>query len=86
MLDLFVVFVSLELVSEVGVDECVVYYGYGLLYGFLLVLIVYNVMVFVGLCVGSYFYYVFYLLSFIGLNFSYIGYGFVWWWLGDVYF
>lgn len=53
---------------------------YGLIYGFLLSLIVYNSMLFIGLCERSYLYYSIYLGLFALLNFAYSGHGFAWVW------
>lgn len=55
-------------------------YGYGLLYGFLLALIAYNAMLFVGLRERSYLDYTLYLGSFVLLNLSYTGHGYTWIW------
>lgn len=55
-------------------------YGYGLLYGFLLALIAYNAMLFVGLRERSYLDYTLYLGSFVLLNLSYTGHGYIWFW------
>jgi diguanylate cyclase (GGDEF)-like protein len=53
---------------------------YGLIYGFLLSLIVYNSMLFIGLRDRSYLYYSIYLSLFALLNFAYSGHGFAWVW------
>lgn len=53
---------------------------YGLIYGFLLALIVYNSMLFIGLRERSYLYYSIYLGLFAVLNFAYSGHGFAWLW------
>lgn len=53
---------------------------YGLIYGFLLALIVYNSMLFIGLRERSYLYYSIYLGLFAVLNFAYSGHGFAWVW------
>ncbi len=53
---------------------------YGLIYGFLLSLIVYNSMLFIGLRERSYLYYSIYLGLFALLNFAYSGHGFAWVW------
>lgn len=55
-------------------------YGYGLLYGFLFALIVYNAMLYLGLRERSYLDYSLYLGSFVLLNFAYTGhgYGLIW--------
>jgi diguanylate cyclase (GGDEF)-like protein len=53
---------------------------YGLIYGFLLSLIVYNSMLFIGLRDRSYLHYSIYLSLFILLNFAYSGHGFAWIW------
>jgi len=53
---------------------------YGLVYGLLLALIVYNSMLFIGLRERSYLYYSIYLGLFAVLNFAYSGHGFAWVW------
>lgn len=53
---------------------------YGLIYGFLLSLIVYNSMLFIGLRDRSYLYYSIYLSLFTLLNIAYTGHGFAWFW------
>ena len=58
-------------------------YGYGLLYGFLLALIAYNSMLFIGLRERSYLDYTLYLGSFTLLNLSYTGHGYAWLWPGN---
>ncbi len=58
-------------------------YGYGLLYGFLLALIAYNSMLYIGLRERSYLDYTLYLGSFTLLNLSYTGHGYVWFWPGN---
>lgn len=56
---------------------------YGLIYGFLLSLIVYNSMLFIGLRERSYLYYSIYLSLFALLNFAYSGHGFAWVWMDN---
>jgi diguanylate cyclase (GGDEF)-like protein len=56
------------------------HYGYGLLYGFLLALTGYNLMLYAGLRQKSQLLYAIYLLSFVGLNASYTGRGATWLW------
>lgn len=55
-------------------------YGYGLLYGYLLALIAYNAMLYVGLRDRSQRDYVLYLGSFLLLSLAYSGHGQVWLW------
>lgn len=55
-------------------------YGYGLLYGYLLALIVYNAMLYVGLRDRSQRDYVLYVGSFLLLSMAYSGHGQVWLW------
>ena len=55
-------------------------FGYGLLYGFLLALIAYNALLFVGLRERSYLDYTLYLSSFVVTNLAYTGHGYVWLW------
>lgn len=55
-------------------------YGYGFLYGFLLALIAYNLMLFAGLRRPVHLWYAAYLLTFIALNVAYTGRGMAWLW------
>jgi PAS domain S-box-containing protein len=64
-------------------NERLVHYSYGLLYGYLIALIAYNIMLFAGLRERSYLYYSFYLASFILLNVAYTGHGSAWLWPGQ---
>lgn len=57
-------------------------YGYGLLYGFLLALIVYNAVLYLGLLRRSLLYYALYLVSFIATHLAYSGHGLAWIWPG----
>ena len=75
--------VSLIPASRVMVAERGIQYGYGLMYGYLLALIAFNLMLFGGIRVKSHFYYALYLLSFIVLNLCYTGHGLAWWWPYD---
>ena len=75
--------VSLLPESRVMAAERGIQYGYGLMYGYLLALIAFNLMLFGGIRIKSHFYYALYLLSFIGLNLCYTGHGLAWWWPYD---
>jgi diguanylate cyclase (GGDEF)-like protein len=55
-------------------------YSYGLVYGFLLALMAYNAMLYVGLRSRRYIYYSIYLAVFLLLNIAYTGHGFAWLW------
>ena len=55
-------------------------YGYGFLYGFLIALLLYNVMLYAGLRQSSYILYALYLGMFLLMNVSYTGHGFKWFW------
>ena len=55
-------------------------YGYGLLYGFLLALIAYNAMLYIGLRARGYLDYTLYLGSFVLTNLAYTGHGYGWLW------
>lgn len=61
-------------------------YLYGLLYGFLLALCGYNLMLWLGLRERSYLYYVFYLVSLLLCNVAYTGHGLMWLWPHQVEF
>lgn len=56
------------------------HYGYGLLYGFLLALVGYNLMLYAGLRQRNHLLYAVYLLTFIALNIGYTGHGAAWLW------
>lgn len=58
-------------------------YLYGLLYGFLLALCGYNLMLWLGLGERSYLYYVLYLVSLLLCNVAYTGHGLMWLWPGQ---
>lgn len=55
-------------------------YSYGFVYGAILGLVAYNLMLYLGLRSGLYLYYSIYLLSFLILNISYTGHGIQWLW------
>lgn len=55
-------------------------YSYGMLYGILGALLLYNLLVFFTLKYKRYLYYTIYIASFIATNMSYTGHGFRWWW------
>ena len=55
-------------------------YSYGFLYGFLIALLLYNVMLYAGLRQPSYILYALYLGMFLLMNVSYTGHGFKWFW------
>lgn len=61
-------------------------YLYGLLYGFLLALCGYNLMLWLGLGERSYLYYVLYLVSLLLCNVAYTGHGLMWLWPGQTEF
>jgi diguanylate cyclase (GGDEF)-like protein len=56
------------------------YYGYGFLYGFLLSLTIYNLLLYLGIGRRVHLWYTLYLLSFIALNVAYTGHGAYWLW------
>ena len=55
-------------------------YSYGLLYGVLAALLLYNLMLFISLHSGPHLFYSLYLASFIACNLAYTGHGFRWLW------
>ncbi|MAY43444.1 MAG: hypothetical protein CMI05_14195 [Oceanospirillaceae bacterium] len=55
-------------------------YTYGIIYGFLIALLIYNALLFFSLKSRRYLYYSFYLTSFIFLNAAYTGHGYQWLW------
>ncbi|SEF83223.1 sensor domain-containing diguanylate cyclase [Nitrosomonas ureae] len=60
-------------------------YSYGLIYGIILALVVYNFMLYIGLRSGPYFFYSLYLLLFLLLNAAYTGHGYQWLWPDSPY-
>ena len=72
----------IEVLSEEVFDARQLEYRfvYGLIYGFLLSMIVYNSMLYIGLRDNSYLYYSVYLGLFTVLNVTYTGHGFAWFW------
>lgn len=72
----------IEVLSEAAFDARQHEYRfvYGLIYGFLLSMIVYNSMLYIGLRDRSYLYYSVYLGLFALLNVAYTGHGFAWLW------
>ncbi len=85
-IDPIVLPVSLELPPEGLRNERNLHYAYGFLYGFLVALIAYNLMVFIGLRKMGYLLYSLYLTSFIALNLAYSGHGYSAWWSQNAYF
>ena len=66
--------------AQIGKLQSQYDFGYGLLYGCLLALIAYNIMLFFGLRERSYLDYTLYLGSFVAMNLSYTGHGYTWLW------
>lgn len=84
--DPFVLSVYLRTEAATVAAKHRVQYGYSLLFGFLLALIGYNLMLYLGFRSRSYLYYALYLVSFIAMCAAYSGHGFAWWWPGKVEF
>jgi hypothetical protein len=61
-------------------EQSKVRYGFGILYGFLLALLTYNLLLYAGLRQQRYLDYSLYLLCFLLLNIAYTGHGFLWLW------
>ena len=74
--------VRLELDSVAKRGDRAMHYAYGMIYGYLIALIAYNLIVFFGLRKGSYLLYALHLSCFIALNLAYTGHGYALWW-GD---
>lgn len=72
----------LELIPEPQAvrQEMLAHYAYGFIYGFLLALAAYNVMLFIGVGDRSYLYYSLYLACLIVGIMSYSGFGYAWLW------
>lgn len=56
------------------------HYNHGLIYGYLLALIAYNLLLYAGLRKRSHLLYAIYLTAFIAMNLAYTGHGFAWYW------
>lgn len=65
-------------------DDRVRHYLYGGLYGFLLALVAFNLLLFGGMGTRSHLHYAIYLLTFIALNLAYTGHGLNLFWPGEV--
>lgn len=55
-------------------------YSYGFMYGVILALVAYNLMLYIGLRASLYLFYSIYLLLFLALNAAYTGFGYQWLW------
>ena len=75
----------IELLSDEQADQKIsrFNYLYGFIYGFLIALIAYNALLYLGLGTRSYLYYSIYLCSVIMLNLAYTGQGQSWIWPGN---
>lgn len=78
--DPMVVPLYLESRATVKAEQHFEDYSYGFLYGFLLALLAYNAVLFVGLRESKYLLYSFYLGMFMMMNLSYTGHAFDWFW------
>ncbi len=83
-LDPLVLPIALRTLAQADQERMGVHYSYGLLYGFLIALIAYNGMLFVGLRDRSYLYYAGYLIAMIAMNMAYTGHGLAGLWPGQV--
>ncbi|WP_455384398.1 sensor domain-containing diguanylate cyclase [Acidihalobacter prosperus] len=72
--------IYLQSERQADVSERMQNYSYGFLYGFLIALMLYNVMLYVGLRHLRYILYSLYLGMFLLTNVSYTGHGFGWFW------
>lgn len=66
--------------NELRATEVEQHYSYGLVYGFILALALYNAILFISLRHRRYLYYAIYLCLFIAANIAYTGHGFKWLW------
>ncbi|WP_263555394.1 diguanylate cyclase [Paucibacter sp. B2R-40] len=76
----------LELLTpeQLGQRQLQAGYFYGFVYGFLLALCSYNLLLFAGLRQRSYLYYGLYLATLVAMNLAYTGHGYAWFWPGNV--
>jgi diguanylate cyclase (GGDEF)-like protein len=72
--------IYLQSLRQAGAIDSAQDYGYGFLYGFLIALLLYNVMLYAGLRQLRYILYALYLGMFLLMNISYTGHGFKWFW------
>jgi diguanylate cyclase (GGDEF)-like protein len=82
--DPMVVPIYLRSVSAANDHDTWMNYSYGFVYGFLLALLAYNAMLYIGLRSRRYILYSLYLAVFLLLNIAYTGHGFAWLWPGQV--
>lgn len=80
MVDPFVLPIELLTEQQALSNERLVHYSYGLIYGFMLALLVYNFLLFIGLRERSYLYYSLYLAGLMIGNVAYTGHGYAWLW------
>jgi diguanylate cyclase (GGDEF)-like protein len=78
--------IPLFLLDQHALDQRISWeqYSYGFGYGFLLALIAYNLMLFLGLRDSRYFLYSLYLSVFIATNLAYTGHAFYWFWPSQI--
>ncbi len=72
--------IELKTPNQFIASERLLHYRYGLIFGFLVALIIYNLILFVSLKKQSYLYYSFYLSSLVLLMLAYTGHGVTWFW------
>ncbi|MGD8483234.1 MAG: diguanylate cyclase [Thioalkalispiraceae bacterium] len=72
--------IFLRKVANAHADNVFESYFYGFIYGTLIALMAYNLMLFITLRGMRYLFYALYLLSFILMNLAYTGHGFQWFW------
>jgi diguanylate cyclase (GGDEF)-like protein len=76
----------LRTIQQQTTNETLNQYGYGLVYGYLLALLLFNALFFIGLRDTRYLLYAALLGSFLVANISYTGHGFMWIWPNSVAF
>jgi len=79
-IDPMVIAIELVTAQQAQVDRQWLQYAYGFIYGFLLALIAYNGMLFLGLRDSRYFFYSLYLSALICLDLAYTGHGLAYLW------
>jgi diguanylate cyclase (GGDEF)-like protein len=79
-IDPLVLPIELIPIDKAVTNERIMHYLYGGIYGFLIALMAYNFLLFLGLRKRGYLYYSIYLISVIALNFAYTGHGYTWLW------
>ncbi len=78
--DPMLLLIYLETIEKAGAAQTLENYGYGFLYGGMLTLLAYNVMIFFSLKSSRHLHYSVYIIAFLVMNMAYTGHGYMWLW------